>query len=303
MAYDIGIVDGNNMFYKSWAVHRDFSVQVGDDLIYTGGAWGLIKSLITFKKEYIKDGKIIVCWDRGHDRRTELYPDYKANRTGMEEDEHKNFKAQMKMAQELLADLGIAQAFKQGEEADDIVGTLSKARRDKGLNVLIMSADKDFQQLIDERVDLLAHKGRDNIKLWTDQTWEEDKGIHPSNFSIILGLMGDSGDNIPGVQGIGEKGAYKLLIEYKEIVFAILNKLPLDQLLPEPKKQPAVLKKLLDNQEVFRLSHELALIDKSIKGVKIKSGKKDMDKIEDIFEMYQFHNFLKGNVWKTLEVI
>lgn len=299
--YDVGIIDGNNMFYKSWAVHRDFSTQVGDDLIFTGGAWGLIKSLITFKKNYIKDGKLIVCWDRGHDRRTLLYPAYKGNRSAMEEEEHKNFKAQMKMAQDLLADLGIAQAFKQGEEADDIVGTLSKARRDRGLKVLIMSADKDFQQLIDENVDLLAHKGNNNITLWTDQSWEEDKGIHPSYFSVVLGLMGDSGDNIPGVQGIGEKGAYRLLSEYRDIVFGILNKLPIEHLIPE--KKPAVLQKLIDNQEVFRLSHELAVIDKAVKGVRIRSGKKDMDKIEEIFEMYQFTDLLKGHNWKTLEVI
>jgi 5'-3' exonuclease len=164
-----------------------------------------------------------------------------------------------------------------------------------------MSADKDFQQLIDENVDLLAHKGNNNIVLWTDQLWEEDKGIHPSRFSIVLGLMGDSGDNIPGVQGIGEKGAYRLLIEYKDIVNAILCKLPVNHLLPE--KQPAVLKKLIENQEVFRLSHELAVIDKSVKGVRIRSGKKDMDKIEEIFEMYQFTDLLKGHNWKTLEVI
>lgn len=301
MSYDLGIVDGNNMFYKSWAVHREFSVQVGDKTIYTGGAWGFINSLITFKKEYVKNGKIIVAWDRGHARRSAIYSEYKANRTGMEEDEYKDFKDQMKMTQHLLYHLGVQQAYKEGEEADDIVGTLSRTRRDKGMKVLIISADKDFQQLLDHNIDLLAHKGKNNIKLWKDYEWEAERGIHPSLFAVILALMGDSGDNIPGVPGIGEKGAYKLLIENFDLVNAILNKKPYDQYVPA--KQSAAIKKLIEHQELFRLSHKLAKIDRSVKGLKIKVGKKDMDKIEDLFEMYQFHSFLKGNNWKTLEAI
>jgi DNA polymerase-1 len=304
MSYDVGIMDGNNMFFKAWAVHKEFSVNVGDKTVYTGGSWGLINSIITFKNEYIKNkkGEVIVTWDRGHDRRTALYPDYKANRVGsMTEEDHDNFVEQIKMAQFLLYHLGIRQAYKDGEEADDIVGTLSRARRDKGLKVLIMSADKDFQQLLDHNIDLLAHKGKDNITLWKDHTWEEEKGIHPSLFAIVLGLMGDAGDNIPGVTGIGEKGAYKLLIENFDLVNAILNEKPHEQFIPA--KQSAAIKKLLDQQDQFRLSHTLAKIDRHVKGIKLKIGKKDMDRIEDLFEMYQFHSFLKGSNWKTLEVI
>lgn len=301
MSYDLGIVDGNNIFYKSWAVHKEFKVQVGDQTIYTGGSWGLINSLISFKNEYIKDGKIVVCWDRGHKRRSEIYPEYKANRVGMDEDDYKNFHDQKKMAQYLLFNLGIPQAYKEGEEADDIVGTLSRSRRDKGMKVLIVSADKDFQQLLDHDIDLLAHKGKDNIKLWKDYEWEAEYGFHPSLFAVILALMGDAGDNIPGVPGIGEKGAFKLLNENFDLVNAILNEKPYEQYVPA--KPSAAIKKLIEHQDIFRLSHKLSKIDRDVKGIKIKVGKKDMAKVEDLFEMYQFHSFLKGNNWKTLEAI
>lgn len=299
--YDLAIVDGNNMFHKAWSVHRNFSVEVGDDTVYTGGTFGLVNSLVYLKKKYVPKGNIVVCWDRGHKRRTAMFPEYKGTRPEKDPDEFNNFIEQMKMAQYILGLLGIHQSFKDGEEADDIVGTLSKTRADKGLKVLIMSADKDFKQLIDHNIDLLAHKGKDNTRIWTDIEFEEENGFHPTFFTYILALMGDSGDNIPGVQGIGEKGATKLVTENLELLVAINNDKEYKHLIPE--KQVAAMKKLLANIDSFKLSYKLAKIDRELKGIKIKKGKKDMSSINDLFEMYQFNKLLQDANWKILEVI
>lgn len=298
--YDVALVDGNNLFYKNFAVHKDFSVFTGGREVFTGGTWGLIHSLITLKKEY-NPSEIVVCWDKGHVRRSLLYPEYKANRDKSDVEFYENFYTQMSMAKDVLMYLGVKQAFKEGEEADDIVGTLSLTYSNEGKKVLIMSADKDFQQLITENVDLLAHKGKDNIKLWNEVSWEEMNGFHPKHYSLVLGLMGDTGDNIPGVTGIGEKGAYKLIINNMEMLQSIL----ITGLIEAPKKQTAAIKKLLvgENQELFRLSFLLALIDRYVENITISHFEKDLSTVEDLFEMYQFHNLLKKSNWEILEAL
>jgi DNA polymerase-1 len=303
--YQTAIVDGQNIFFKAFSVHKDFSVRVGDSSIFTGGTYGFVQSLLTLKRDYVEeDGTIIVAWDRGYKRRSEIYPAYKANR-GDKSDwpDYSNFVEQRTMLQGVLRLLGIRQAFKDGEEADDIVGTLSRARRDNGKKVIIMSADKDFQQLLDKDIDLLAHKGKDNIRLWNEDSWEIEYGFHPSKFSLILGLMGDIGDNIPGVTGIGEKGAFKLVIENFQLLISILNHEYINALIPA--KQSAAIRKLIseEGQYKFRLSHELALIDRHVKGIRIDKGNKDMEELEDRFEQLQFHSLLRDQNWEILRGI
>lgn len=289
------------MFYKAFSVHMDYSVFSNGREIYTGGTWGLLNSLLTLKRNY-SPKEIIICWDKGYARRTALYPEYKANRDKSDVEFYENFYAQMDMAKEVLQFLGVKQASKVGEEADDIVGTLSRKYRDQGMNVLMMSADKDYQQLIYDRIDLLAHKGKDNIKVWNDTNWAEMNGFYPSLFSMALGLMGDTGDNIPGVTGIGEKGAYKLICEEMDFLLAIIKKTPKPERFIKGKQNAAIKKLLLlENQKLFRLSYELAVIDLDVQDIEIVAEPKDMGKLGDLFEMYQFHSMLKKQNWSILE--
>jgi DNA polymerase I len=303
MSYDVVIVDGNNMFYKAFSVYKDFSAFTGGKEVFTGGTYGLVNSILTLKRDY-KPSKIVVAWDRGHAARSALYPEYKANRDKSDEEFFENFYKQMDMAKNVLKHLGIIQASKENEEADDVVGTLSRQFRNSGDKVLMVSADKDYQQLIDNGIDLLAHKGKDNIKLWSDITWAEMNGFHPAHFSIVLGLMGDTGDNIPGVPGIGEKGAYKLIIENFALVEQIIEGIPLEGLANNnviPVKQTAAIKKLLANREIFRLSYKLAKINRHLKDIDMMVPEKDMEVIGDLFEMYQFRSLLRAKNWELLE--
>ncbi len=300
--YDVAIVDGNNMFFKGFSVHKDASVKIEGKEVFTGGAFGLINTLLTIRKMYLKeDSTILVAWDRGYVRRSLIYPEYKANRNKEEWDEYENFKTQLKQAQYILNILGIRQAFKQGEEADDICGTLSKLQKDAGKEVIVVSADKDYQQLLDDSVDLLAHKGANNIKLWNTQSWAENRGYHPKYFSYFLALNGDAGDNIPGILGIGEKTADKFIIENFELIDAMIHGRPYDAFIPE--KKSAALTKLLAGVSNLQLSYKLALIDKDIKGIKIQKHTKNMEMLEEIFETFKFHSLLKENNWKLLEVL
>jgi DNA polymerase I len=304
--YDVAIVDGNNVFFKGFSVHKDFFVKVGDQKIYTGGTFGFLNSLITLKNDYLnEDGEIIVAWDRGYVKRTAMYPEYKANRNKDEWEDYENFKEQLLTCQNVLKMLGIRQAYKAGEEADDICGALSKSRQDRGQSVIIMSADKDYQQLIDHGIDLLAHKGKDNIKVWTKKSWEKANGISTIDFIYVLALMGDKGDNIPGVPGIGEKGAYKMIQENLHVLQAIESEATSDWSNLWNGKENAAIKKMNDpvNAELFRISYRLAKIDRDLKGIKIHKGRKDMEALEDLFEMYKFNKFLQKSNWKVLETL
>lgn len=307
MSYDVVIVDGNNMFYKAFSVHKDFSVFSNGREIFTGATFGLVHTIIALKRDH-NPKEIIVAWDRGHAKRSQLFPEYKANRDKSDTEFYENFYTQMEMAKNVLKYLGVTQASKEGEEADDIVGTLTREYRDSDIdiNVLAVSADKDFQQLIDHRIDLLAHKGKDNMKIWNDVSWAEMNGFHPAYFSMALGLMGDVGDNIPGVTGIGEKGAYKLIVQNFELLEQISEGIPYEGLANNnviPVKQSAAIKKLLANIDSFRLSYKLAKIDRHLKDIEIIKDSKDMEVIEDLFEMYQFHNLLKKKNWEILEAL
>lgn len=300
--YDVAIVDGNNMFFKGFSVHKDFSVKVDDKKVFTGGTYGLINILLTLKRDYLnEESTIIVCWDKGHTRRSEIYPDYKANRNKEEWEDYENFKTQMVQTQFVLNVLGMKQAFKIGEEADDVCGTLSKLQKEAGKEVLLVSADKDYQQLLDDSVDLLAHKGANNIKVWNTESWAAERGYHPKYFSYYLALRGDDGDNIPGVFGIGDKTADKFIIENFELVDAMIHGRPYDHLVPA--KKSAVMEKLLAGVANLQLSYKLSLIDLNMKGIKIQKLKKDMEKLEEIFETLKFNRFLEYNNWKILGVL
>gem|GEM_PF-4297984 len=299
--YDIGIVDGNNMFFKAFSVHKDACVKIDDKKVFTGGTFGLINSILTIKRDYLKDdAMVIIAWDRGYKRRSAIYPEYKANRANKDEwEDYENFKTQIEQARRVLNIIGIRQAFKEGEEADDICGTLSKSHMEAGKEVLLISADKDYQQLIDDSVNLLAHKGSNNIKLWTRETWKEDRGYDPKYFSYYLALNGDAGDNIPGINGIGEKTADKFLIEHFELVDGIIKCQPIELFIPE--KRSAAMNKLLQGQDMLRLSYQLSLIDKNIRGIRIQKLQKDMEKVEEVFETLKFHSLLTKNNMKLLE--
>ncbi len=158
---------------------------------------------------------------KGKNFRHDIYPDYKANRSEMPEE----MQEQLVHLWEILDFMNMPVIKKNGVEADDIIGTLAKNAKDKGLCTFIVSGDKDFTQLVDEDILLYApgmRKTPDPI-IYDAAKVEKKWGVPPQKIIDFLGLMGDSSDNIPGVAGVGPKTAAKLLLDYGTIENVLEN--------------------------------------------------------------------------------
>ena len=186
----------------------------------------------------------------------------------------------------LIDILGIPQINKKGFEADDIIGTLSGFGKEQGWEVVIVSGDKDFAQLIDPKVSMYDTMKN---KVYDEQAVVEKWGVHPDQFIDYLALIGDSSDNIPGVRGVGPKTAEKLLAEYKTLEGVYEN--------VENVSGKALKAKLADNKDMAYLSKELVTIVRDIElGVAaddLKIKPIDRDALSEILEELEFKSFEK----------
>jgi 5'-3' exonuclease len=180
--------------------------------------------------------------------RTELYDGYKANRS----EAPVELIPQFDLVKEVVATFDIPNIGKVGYEADDCIGTIANHKKNDA-NVTILTGDQDILQLLDENVSvILLKKGYGNYFVHTPETFFEDKGIRPQQMVDLKALMGDTSDNYPGVKGIGEKTALKLLQEYEHVEGIISN---LDKLSKGNKT------KIEQDLEMLHLSRKLAKID------------------------------------------
>jgi 5'-3' exonuclease len=163
---------------------------------------------------------VVCCWDMGSTTfRTEWYPDYKANRG----EPPLELVPQFDLAKEAVAALGIPNIGVLGAEADDCIGTITKQYRERA-RMSILTGDRDlFQLLADNVIVYLLAKGIGNYEIYTLERFYEEKGIHPHQLVDVKALMGDTSDNYPGVRGIGEKTALKLIQQYGSIDGLIEN--------------------------------------------------------------------------------
>ncbi|MBZ4649257.1 5'-3' exonuclease H3TH domain-containing protein [Thermosipho sp. (in: thermotogales)] len=300
--YDTIIVDGNNLAYKSFFIHKNFSTEIDDKIVYTGVCYGFINSLIHLKKEYLNDkGRFYVAWDRNCEYRKSIYPEYKMNRQKNDEEskrELKNFLTQRAILQRLLIHLGIDQVYSKGWEADDVISTLANIKSKLGQNVLILSSDHDYYQLITENINLLSHKGGNNITLYDIKSFKKEFEIEPCQYYYVMCLTGCKGDNVPGVRGIGEKTALKLIRDNPDLIENILNDNILNKNLQGSK---TVLEKVKNNIDIIKLASKLVKIYDNIEKLTYIRCKKDVEKIEYLFELLSFNSFLRPNVWKIIE--
>ena len=163
---------------------------------------------------------VICCWDMGSKTfRTDLYDGYKANRDAAPEE----LIPQFELVKEVVEAFNTPNVGLINYEADDCIGTLAKSY---GVDhdVLILTGDLDMLQLVNERVHVaIMRKGQGNYEVFDHDNFHEKKGIHPRQIIDFKGLMGDTADNYPGVKGIGEKTALKLLQEYDTIENILVN--------------------------------------------------------------------------------
>lgn len=296
MRYDTLLIDGSHLAFRAFHTHKDFGVKIGGKFVGTGIAFGSLNSILgIIKDRMIKDDpEIIIAWDRGRNRRTAVYPQYKGNRD-QEWDEYENFSAQRKVFQRIAPLAGMVQAWKNGEEADDIVGTLSKTKSAQGKSVLILTGDHDYFQLVDDRCHVLRPKKKGDI-LYDNARIKEEFGVTPDRFVHIMSLMGDPGDNIPGIRGVAEKTAIKLLTEDPEIVVKCLNS-------DEPDiniKSNTMRDKILENIFEIRLANKLTLMATDITEINYVKRKRNPRELKRMLEMLKCHSLLEGEKWNTL---
>ncbi|MGG6312473.1 5'-3' exonuclease [Paenibacillus macerans] len=163
---------------------------------------------------------IACCWDLGSKTfRTEQFAEYKGNRSEAPDE----LIPQFSMIREVMDSLGIPNVSSPGYEADDCIGTLA-ARFGRDMDVLVLTGDHDMLQLVSDRTSvIIMKKGHGNYMVYTPEALMEEKQLAPGQIVDLKGLMGDTSDNYPGVRGIGEKTALKLVQEYGSVEGILAN--------------------------------------------------------------------------------
>ena len=244
------LVDGHSIAFRAFYALPD--TLVTKDGFPTNVIHGFLMMVSKLVKEYDSE-KIIITWDISKKTfRSELYSDYKGNRSSAPDE----FKLQVKTLQELLDKFNIPQVSKEGFEADDVLGTLSKKLNDKNKEVMIVTGDRDSFQLISDKTKILYTKrGISDTQLFNEKEFNEKYVIKTNQYIEYLALKGDPSDNIPGLPGVGEKTAINLLLKYENINNIYKN---LDELTPKLKETFSSNKDLLD------ISKLLATIKKDL---------------------------------------
>lgn len=209
----IVLVDGNNLLFRSYyATAYTGNIMRNKEGFPTNGLYGFVNMINKIISEE-KPEYMMVAFDIGKTFRHEKYERYKDGRKETPED----LKLQFPVAKKILTTMGIKYLECAGYEADDIIGTVSLwCEKDPEYEALIVSSDKDLLQLISDETVVKLLKSKDYI-IMDKKIFKETYGFDPINMIDLKALMGDSSDNIPGVKGIGEKGAIKLISEYNTI--------------------------------------------------------------------------------------
>lgn len=211
---ELVLIDGNYWLFSSYyATAAMGNLMVNKDGIPTNAVFGFATRLETIIKR--NPAGILVAFDaKGKTFRSDLQEDYKATRKETPEE----LKSQFSIAREFLDAHNIPHYELEGYEGDDIIGTVATLASQAGYKVSIMTGDKDMMQLVNENV--YVYKRNTKTKsddVITPESFYEKYGLKPDQIRDLLGLMGDSADNIPGIKGVGEKTALKLLQQYETI--------------------------------------------------------------------------------------
>jgi len=273
------IIDGSNNVYRSYFAIRNLTTSAG---FSSNAVYGFVTTLRKLLKDHNPDC-IAVAFDEGRETaRTEQYADYKKDRRPMPDD----LVVQIPLVYEVLEGFRIPVIRSTEWEADDFIGSLACTARDRGYDVVIATSDKDFFQLVGDGI-RLYHTGRE--VLYDAKSVDEVFGLPPEKVVDVMAIWGDAIDNIPGVPGIGEKGAKTLIREFGSLEGVYEN---LDQI-----KRASQKKSLEDNRDKAFLSRELARIkcdlDVKVDFDALKRTDPDRAKLHDVFSRLEFASLMQ----------
>jgi DNA polymerase-1 len=272
------IIDGSNNVYRSYFAIRGLTNSSG---LATNAVYGFTQTLRKLLKDHDPDC-IAVAFDVGTSKtRHEAFADYKKDRRPMPDD----LSVQIPLVYEVLEGFRIPVIGIEDWEADDLIGSLACAARDRGYDVVIATSDKDFFQLVGDGI-RFYHTGRE--VLYDAKGVEEAFGLPPEKVVDVMAIWGDAIDNIPGVPGIGEKGAKGLITQFGslESVYEHLDDL-----------KPAQRKKLEENRDKAFLSRDLARIkcdlEVDLEFELLKRQEPDRAKLHDLFSRLEFASLMQ----------
>lgn len=247
------IIDGNSIINRAFYAIKNLTNSAG---LPTNGIYGFLNILFKNIDEYSPD-YISVAFDmRAPTFRHKYYKQYKAQRKGMPEE----LALQMPVLKEILSAMNISIYEKEGYEADDIIGTVSRICEEDGMECLILTGDKDDLQLASDNTKILltaTRMGATTTEVYDATAVLNKYGVTPHEFIAVKALMGDTSDNIPGVSGIGEKTAFALIGEFKSLENLYDN-------IDSPNIKPAARGKLISGREDADMSYYLATIDRFV---------------------------------------
>jgi len=270
------LVDGSSYLHRAYHAIGRLSNSKG---FPTNVVLGFTKMLLKLLQEKHPRYIAIVFDAKGPTFRHEIYEEYKANRPPMPED----LAVQIPLVKKVIEALNIKMLEVEGYEADDIIGTLARKCQEQGHEVIMVTGDKDFRQLISPMA-IMWDTMKDKVTGF--QSLKTEYGLDPSQFIDVMGLSGDSSDNIPGVPGIGEKTAIKLIKEFGSLE-KVLESIDLI-------KGKKLKENLRENVESALLSKKLVTINQDvplevdIKGLAI--GEPDRQKLSELFRELEFRD-------------
>ncbi len=240
------VVDGNSILNRAFYGIRPLTTKDG---MFTNAIYGFLTMLEKIKADTSPD-RVAIAFDlKAKTFRHEAYTLYKANRKGMPEELH----MQLQPLKDLLTALGYNIVTCEGYEADDILGTLAKSCEDNGDECVIATGDRDSLQLVSDKVSVRLAKNLNGTMIYTPDTVFQEYGVTPKELIEIKAIQGDSSDNIPGVAGIGPKGATELIQKYKTVDYIYENIDTLDI-------KDNMRKKLIDSKDNALISRMLGEI-------------------------------------------
>lgn len=280
----LAIIDGKSVFYRGYYAMPNLSTKDGTP---TGGVFGFATMALEVIRR-LKPDYVCVAWDKPKTnirKRLEMYPEYKAGRKPAPPD----FYEQIPILHEVLDAFGWPLYELDDYEADDIMGTLALQAAARGIDTQLITSDLDMLQLINGNVHVYAlKKGLSNIELFRPETFIMKYGIKPEQFLDLKAIKGDSSDNIPGVPGIGEKGAIELLQAHKTLDGVYENL----ELIKE-----SLRKKLVAGKDSAYLSKKLAAIwtdaPLTLDLSEVDGSKCDPLKLQEILQRLEFRSLAR----------
>ncbi|MCB1141378.1 MAG: DNA polymerase I [Leptospiraceae bacterium] len=243
------IIDGHALIFRAYFAFQTANLKNSITGKPSGAVFGFFRMFFKILQDY-SPSHVAMTFDPGTPlERSKVYDLYKANRNPMPED----LKPQVGEIIDISREIGFKLLQIPGHEADDIIGTLSRLYGNGKNEILIFSGDKDLYQLLNQNIKMLRGKKGATEFLEIDVAWVESEiGVKPEQIVDYMGIVGDTSDNIPGVKGIGEKGAGKLISEYGNLESIYEN---IDSI-----KNPSMKTKLLESKDNAFLSRQLATL-------------------------------------------